>query len=148
MQSGFPGLESHGHAASPKTRLPMNAYCACLKYELAQNVLLVEHEVGMPIRYGVVELDIGYCLDIVVERRVVLKLKAVESVAPTSRRWHERCEDGTHGDRAIFTTFVPSSKQGTRASCNLRGKEREVYALPPGRRNDSVGCPAGTKPSW
>ena len=59
-----------------------SAYRACLKYELEQKGLLVEHEIGMPIRYGAVELDIGYRLDLVVERRVVLELKAAESLAP------------------------------------------------------------------
>ncbi len=66
----------------------------------------------------------------------------------SSRRLHAGCDDGTHGEPAIFAPFVPSTWQGTRASCNLRGKERACYVLQPARRNDFVGCPAGTKWSW
>ena len=59
-----------------------SAYRACLKYELEQNGLSVEHEVDVPIRYGTVELAVGYRLDLLVERLVVVELKAIESLAP------------------------------------------------------------------
>jgi hypothetical protein len=54
----------------------------------------------------------------------------------------------THREPAIFTTFVPSSKQGRRGSCNLRGKHREPHVLPSDRRNDFIGCPVRLKRSW
>jgi hypothetical protein len=59
-----------------------------------------------------------------------------------------RFEDCTHREPAIFAPFVPSSKRGVLASCNLRGNEREIYVLLPGRRNEFVGCSAEPKWNW
>ena len=39
-------------------------------------------QVGLPVEYKGVRLDCGYRLDLVVEDRVIIELKAVESVLP------------------------------------------------------------------
>ena len=58
------------------------AYEACLAYELFQRGLAVERQKHLPITYKTVELDAAYRLDLLVERRVVVELKAVEQVYP------------------------------------------------------------------
>lgn len=57
-----------------------SAYQACLKHELIKHGLLVESEVPLPVEYDGVKLDVGYRLDLVVNRRVILELKCVDRV--------------------------------------------------------------------
>jgi GxxExxY protein len=59
-----------------------SAYRACLVYELRHGGLEIEGEVPLSIVYGDVRLDVGYRIDIVVNKRVVLELKAVQRMEP------------------------------------------------------------------
>jgi GxxExxY protein len=59
-----------------------SAYEACLLYELRKAGLRVEAQVPLPVVYEDVRLDAGYRLDLVVERRVIVELKAVDAIAP------------------------------------------------------------------
>lgn len=59
-----------------------SAYEACLTYELTQRGLIVEQQKSLPIVYKEVSLDIGYRLDLLVERSVIVELKAVDSLTP------------------------------------------------------------------
>ena len=57
-----------------------SAYEACLAYELAQRGLNVEQQKPLPVIYKGVSLDAGYRLNLLVDRSVVVELKAVESL--------------------------------------------------------------------
>jgi GxxExxY protein len=57
-----------------------NAYEECLYYELKKTGIQVEKQKPLPLIYEEVKLDIGYRLDIVIENKVILELKAVESI--------------------------------------------------------------------
>lgn len=57
-----------------------SVYEECLFYELAQNGLLVKKQVPMPLLYKEVKLDTGYRVDIWVESKVVIEVKAVEAL--------------------------------------------------------------------
>ncbi len=57
-----------------------SAYQECLLYELRQEGLHVEKEKALPIVYKEVKLDHGYRIDLLVENRVVVELKHVESL--------------------------------------------------------------------
>ena len=59
-----------------------SAYQACLLFELADRGLSVRHQVPMPLVYRGVTLDIGYRIDIVVEERIVIEVKAVSKLLP------------------------------------------------------------------
>jgi GxxExxY protein len=59
-----------------------SVYEACLVHELSTRGLKVERQVGMPVKYGRIRLDAGLRLDLVVENRVVVELKAVEDLLP------------------------------------------------------------------
>ena len=58
-----------------------SAYEACLAFELAGRGLMVERQKPLPIMYKEVELEAGYKLDLLVDRKVVVELKAVEHIA-------------------------------------------------------------------
>ena len=57
-----------------------SAYEECLFYELSQAGLLVEKQKPMPLIYKEVKLDIGYRLDLLVERKFVIEIKSVEAL--------------------------------------------------------------------
>ena len=59
-----------------------SAYEACLAYELRKRGFKAAQQVGLPVIYDEVQLDVGYRLDILVEDSVILELKAVEHMIP------------------------------------------------------------------
>ncbi len=62
-----------------------SAYEACLVYELKYRGLDVKSQVGLPIKYDRVEIDIGYRIDLLVQNAVIVELKAVEKVRPVHK---------------------------------------------------------------
>ena len=59
-----------------------SAYEACLAYELSSRGRYVERQRALPVTYKAVELDVGYRLDLVIDKQVVIELKSVESLLP------------------------------------------------------------------
>ena len=62
-----------------------SAYEACLVYELEKQRLCTRRQIAIPIRYEDLSIDNGYRVDLLVEDRVVVELKAVENVLPVHR---------------------------------------------------------------
>ncbi|OGU15805.1 MAG: GxxExxY protein [Geobacteraceae bacterium GWC2_53_11] len=59
-----------------------SAYEICLAYELQNAGLMIEIQKPLPVVYRGVKLDCGYRMDIVVEGKLVLELKALEKILP------------------------------------------------------------------
>ena len=59
-----------------------NAYEACLAHEIRQKGLKVEQQVDLPLVYGDVRLNVGYRLDLLVEKRLIVEVKTVDSLLP------------------------------------------------------------------
>ncbi len=59
-----------------------SSYQACLEYELSQAGLEVQSQVGLPLVYGDVRMDVGYRLDMLVADLVVIEVKSVEAILP------------------------------------------------------------------
>lgn len=59
-----------------------SVYEACLAHELQRRGLGIERQLVLPVRYGDILVEAGLRLDLVVERSIVLELKAVESLLP------------------------------------------------------------------
>jgi GxxExxY protein len=57
-----------------------SAYKECLYYRLKKDGLSVEKEKPMPLFYNKVKLDCGYRIDVVVENKVVIEFKSVETL--------------------------------------------------------------------
>ena len=62
-----------------------SAYETCLLYELEKQKLPVKRQVLIPIRYEDLTIDNGYRIDLLVGERVVVELKAVETILPVHR---------------------------------------------------------------
>ena len=59
-----------------------STYEACLTYELAERKLAVERQKALPVKYKGVKLDCGYRIDLLVEEKIIVELKAVERLEP------------------------------------------------------------------
>ncbi len=96
-----------------------SAYEACLVYELIRRGRQVEQQKLMPVIYHGVHLDVGYRLDLLVDGKVIVELKAVEQLLPI----HEAqllsylklsgCQVGL-----LINFNVPVLKQGIRRLVN------------------------------
>jgi GxxExxY protein len=59
-----------------------SAYEVCLAHEMNKQGLKVQKQVALPVVYDSVRLDAGYRLDLLVEQRIIIELKAVERLIP------------------------------------------------------------------
>lgn len=59
-----------------------SAYEACLAFELAQRDLKVQQQAALPVVYRDVKLQCGYRLDLLVEDKVIVEVKAVDRLLP------------------------------------------------------------------
>jgi GxxExxY protein len=59
-----------------------SAYTACLQHELKKAGLKADAQVGLPVVYDGVKLDLGYRIDLLVEDLVIIELKSVDAIAP------------------------------------------------------------------
>jgi GxxExxY protein len=57
-----------------------SAYKECLFYELQQSGIYVEKEKPMPLIYEEVKLECGYRVDLLVENKLIIEIKAVEAL--------------------------------------------------------------------
>ncbi|MGA1411136.1 MAG: GxxExxY protein [Prochlorotrichaceae cyanobacterium] len=59
-----------------------SVYEVCLEYELTKRGLKVDRQVALPVIYDNIRLDAGFRLDLLVNRCVIIELKAVETLLP------------------------------------------------------------------
>jgi GxxExxY protein len=59
-----------------------STYTACLQYELGNAGLQSATQVGLPVVYCGVRLELGYRIDLLAENLVVVEIKSVEAVSP------------------------------------------------------------------
>lgn len=55
-----------------------SSYEECLFYELNKTGLVIERQKALPLIYETVKLDIGYRIDLLIENKLIIELKAVE----------------------------------------------------------------------
>ena len=72
-------IEVHRHLGPG---LLESVYRDCLWHELGLRRLAVEKEVALPVRYKDTEISSGYRIDLLVQRSVIVELKAVEALLP------------------------------------------------------------------
>ena len=57
-----------------------SAYEECLSYELIQRNLLIERQKALPLIYEEVKLEAGYRVELLVESKVIIEIKSVETL--------------------------------------------------------------------
>jgi len=63
-----------------------SVYQAVMLHDLRKRGLHVDDEVGVPVVWEEVRLDVGFRADLIVERKVVLELKSVEDIHPVHKK--------------------------------------------------------------
>ena len=59
-----------------------SAYRTCLAHELEMRGLDVSQEKSLPVRYEGIEISVGYRIDLLLNQKVIVELKAVERLLP------------------------------------------------------------------
>ena len=59
-----------------------STYAACLQHELRKAGFRSLTQVGLPVVYDGVKLDLGYRIDLLVENLVIVELKSVDAISP------------------------------------------------------------------
>ena len=62
-----------------------SAYETCLAYELEKHRISVGKQIPIPIRYEDLVVDNAYRIDLLVGNRVIVELKAVQTILPVHR---------------------------------------------------------------
>jgi GxxExxY protein len=101
-----------------------STYEACLAYELTQRGLDVLRQLHLPLRYKEIQLDAGYKVDLLVERSVIVELKAVDKL------------DSIHEAQLLSYLRLSGCHVGLLINFNVRvlkdGIKRMVHRLPEG----------------
>ncbi|NTW67247.1 MAG: GxxExxY protein [Nitrospirae bacterium] len=63
-----------------------SVYEEVLVYELKKLGFIVLRQTGIPVIYETVKLDIGFKADVIVENKVILELKSVETILPVHKK--------------------------------------------------------------
>jgi GxxExxY protein len=63
-----------------------SVYQATLDYELQKRGLRVVQQIGLPVYYEGIKLDLGFRVDLIVGDKVVIEIKSVETLAPVHRK--------------------------------------------------------------
>lgn len=63
-----------------------SVYQATLSFELQKRGLRVAQQVGLPVQYEGVKLDLGYRVDSIVEDKVIIEIKSVEALVPVHKK--------------------------------------------------------------
>jgi len=59
-----------------------SVYEECLYYELEKSCLLAQKQKPMPLVYEENKLDLGYRIDLLIEDKIVIEVKSVDSLNP------------------------------------------------------------------
>jgi GxxExxY protein len=59
-----------------------SVYQKCLAYELENAGLTVACEVPLPVKYETVIIDVGFRIDMMIQRTVIVENKTVDKIAP------------------------------------------------------------------
>jgi GxxExxY protein len=57
-----------------------SAYEECLFYELKKTGLEVQKQKSLPLFYEEVKLEVGYRIDLIVENKIILEIKSVDTL--------------------------------------------------------------------
>ena len=70
-------IEVHRHLGPG---LLESTYEQCLAHELSRNGIAFQLQLALPVKYKEVQLDCGYRIDLLIEKRLIVELKSVEAL--------------------------------------------------------------------
>jgi GxxExxY protein len=63
-----------------------SVYQATLGFEIQRRGLSVVQQVGLPVYYEDIKLELGFRVDLIVSDKVIIEIKSVEALAPVHRK--------------------------------------------------------------
>lgn len=57
-----------------------SSYTECLNYEIKNTGSYVEKEKALPLIYNDIKLDVGYRIDLLIDKKLIVEIKAVEAI--------------------------------------------------------------------
>jgi GxxExxY protein len=63
-----------------------SVYQATLEFELQKRGLAFAQQVGLPVHYEAVKLELGFRVDLIVGEKVIVEIKSVEALAPIHKK--------------------------------------------------------------
>lgn len=63
-----------------------SVYEAALNFELRKRGLGVAQQVGLPVRYETVRLELGFRVDLIVDDKIIVEIKSIEAIAAVHRK--------------------------------------------------------------
>jgi GxxExxY protein len=63
-----------------------SVYEATLYFELRKRGLHVDKQLGFPVHYEGVRLELGFRPDLIVENKVIVEVKSIEALAPIHKK--------------------------------------------------------------
>jgi len=110
-----------------------SVYDTVLAYELGRRGLRTVRQQPIPVVYEEVRIDTGFRADLVVEDKVIVEIKSVESLAPVHKKQlltYLRLADKRLG---LLINFVDLIKDGITRIVN--GLEDDAHAKSPSRKD-------------
>ena len=96
-----------------------NAYLACLCHELSSANLPYETQKALPLIYDGVRIDCSYRADIIVDRIVIVEVKAMDGIAPVHlRQLHTYTRLANCHVGLLLNFGAPTMKEGIRRVIN------------------------------
>jgi len=63
-----------------------SVYQATLDFELQKRGLRVLQQVGLPVYYEEIKLELGFRVDLIVADKVIVEIKSIEALAPVHKK--------------------------------------------------------------
>lgn len=63
-----------------------SVYEEVISYELMKRKMEIARQVGIPVIYESIKMDVGFRADIIVENKVIIELKSVETLLPVHKK--------------------------------------------------------------
>jgi GxxExxY protein len=63
-----------------------SVYEAVLDFELQRRGLQVARQIGLPVNYEGVKLELGFRIDLIINNKLIIEVKSVESLAPVHKK--------------------------------------------------------------
>jgi GxxExxY protein len=63
-----------------------SVYEAALVHEIKKLIVNVEKQVEIPVTYDQIKMDLGFRADLVVDNKLIIELKSVESLMPVHKK--------------------------------------------------------------
>jgi GxxExxY protein len=63
-----------------------SVYEELLAYELMKNGASIKRQVGIPMTYETIKMEIGFRADLIVDNKVIIELKSIESILDVHKK--------------------------------------------------------------